>query len=309
MSSLFSSQDVVCELIVRNYMKNTKIINQVVPDDLQFVLKRDLPGIKKTFSETYSQKNEQTEFQENLHTLKYTTAENLSREKTFDLYKIEENNLFSIYNKLEEKAKEIGVNVEYLDLTEFSEDDHYNNDHSGDIENKKHAETARSDGKNLILEKELKNAGGIQGRMYDLMHLAFGHMVQWSSDDKKLLLTKEESWAIGYRNHEGSPDIVLEMMSLYEFEAGMQGIEALRQVIDEVDISKEQKERITQYFVDYVYADRDYIIQHYRGNHESFQKFWKFGQNIPPRQTLPKVEKFIKRHAVEIGLIQDKQPV
>ncbi len=132
-------------------------------------------------------------------------------------------------------------------------------------------------------------------------------MVQWSSDDHKLLLTKEEAWAIGYRNHEDSPDCVLDMMSLYEFEAGMQGVEALHQVLDRMTIPEDQKEKILQYFVDYVYGDRDYIIQHYRGNHESFQKFWKFGQDIPPRQTLPAVDSFIERSAVEIGLIRDTE--
>ena len=192
-------------------------------------------------------------------------------------------------------------------MQDFSEDDYYENEFAEEVEHKKHAETARSDGKTLVLEKDLKAAGGASARMYDLMHLAFGHMVQWSTEEKNMLLTRDEAWSIGYRNHEKSPDRVLEMMSLYEFEAGMQGLEAVRQALDVSQLSEDQKERVTQYFTDYVYADRDFIIQHYRGNHNKFEKYWKFVQPIPPRQTLPEVKEFIARHAVEVGLIRDKQ--
>ena len=286
----------------------TKKIPSSVPLDLHFVwTKYDPKQIAKIFGKKYAQLNTETVLQKKLHMLPYTNAQGLSREETFKLYGIDEQNLLSIYEKLEEKAKKSGVSIEYVDLTGFSEDDYYENDLSGDAENTRHAETARSDGKHLLLEKDIKAAGRIQGRMYDLLHLAFGHMVQWSTDDAKMILTKEEAWAIGYRNHEGSADRILDLMSLYEFEAGMQGIEALRQVLDEATLSDDQKEAILQYFTDYVYADRDYIIQHYRGNHLSFQKFWKFGCAIPPRQKLPDVKSFIERSAVEIGLIRDKQ--
>jgi hypothetical protein len=254
----------------------------------------------------YSQIFSKTTLQQEMENSKLPTAEFLSRIETFEKYDIDERLLFLIYIELEKKAIASGISVEYADITGFSEDDYYENHHA-EPDHKKHAETARSDGKNLLLEKNIDKAGGIQGRMYDLMHLAFGHMVQWSSEDSKLLLTREEAWSIGYRNHETSPDRVVDMMSFYEFEAGMQGIEALRQVLDKMSIIEDQKDRILQYFIDYVYCDSSYIIQHYRGNHESFQKFWKFGQPISPRSHLPMVDTFIKRHAVEIGLIQDRE--
>lgn len=285
-------------------MENITPNKTIVPKDLQFVLQKDICNIEKSMIERYAQSGDSNVIQSKIKELNYIGAESLSKSETFVLYEIDEKNLFLIYEKLERKARGIGVNVEYVDMTGFSEDTYYENNEN---EETKHAETARSDGKNLLLEKDLQNAGGIQGRTYDLLHLAFGHLVQWSSDDKSLLLTKEEAWSIGYRNHEGSPDIVIDMMSLYEFEAGMLGLEALRQVLDNTEIYPEQKEKITQYFTDYVYADRAYIIQHYRGNHESFQKFWKFGQPVPSRQSIPNVKEFIKRHAVEIGLIQDIQ--
>ncbi len=279
--------------------------NPNVPVDLLFVWdKYNLKTIADTFAVRYSQTFPKTALQQELENLKLPTAEFLSRAETFEKYGIDERLLFLVYTELEKKAIEAGVSVEYSDITGFSEDDFYENHHV-EPDHKKHAETARSDGKNLLLEISLEKAGGIQGRLYDLMHLTFGHMVQWSSEDSKLLLTREEAWSIGYRNHETSPDRVVDMMSFYEFEAGMQGIEALRQVLDRMNILEEQKDRILQYFVDYVYCDSSYIIQHYRGNHQSFQKFWKFGQPIPPRGHLPNVEGFIKRHAVEIGLIQD----
>jgi len=282
------------------------IQNQNVPSDLLFVWdKYNLKTIADNFAVRYAQTFPKTALQQELENLKLPTAEFLSRAETFAKYNIDERLLFLAYVELEKKAIESGVSIAYADITGFSEDDFYENHHV-EPDHKKHAETARSDGKNLLLEQNLEKAGGTQGRMYDLMHLAFGHMVQWSSEDQKMLLTREEAWSIGYRNHEKSPDRVVDMMSFYEFEAGMQGVEALRQVLDRMNIIEDQKERILQYFVDYVYCDSAYIIQHYRGNHQSFQKFWKFGQPIPQRGHVPHVDTFIKRHAVEIGLIRDK---
>jgi len=265
--------------------------------------KYNLEQISKSFDKKYAQIISETKTQNELRGFNLPNAEFFTRTQTFEKYIIDERLLFLVYTKLEKKAIELGVIVEYADMSGFSEDDLYENNQI-ETDHKKHAETARSDGKTLLLEKNLENAGGIQGRIYDLMHLAFGHMIQWSSEDSKLLLYRQEAWSIGYRNHATSPDIVIDMMSFYEFEAGMQGIEILHEVLDSMNISQDQKERILQYFIDYAYCDRSYIIQHYRGNHEPFQKFWKFGQAISPRESIPLIEEFIKRHTVEIGLIQ-----
>jgi hypothetical protein len=278
-----------------------------LPEDLQFIKNIKIENIKELFKVRYAQPFKETRLQKEFKEKKLVSALQMSREETFDQYGIDERLLFVIYKELERRAFKMGIEVTYEDITGFSEDEFYDNDYSDDPDNESHAETARSDGKVLCLEQDLKNSNGIQGRMYDLLHLAFGHMIQWSSDDDRLLLTKEQSWSVGYRNHDRSPDKVVDLVSLYEFEAGMQGVEALRQELDDIDIPAEQKEAIIQFFTDYAYCDRDYIIQHYRGNHESFQKFWFFGQEIPPRQSLPKVRTFIQRHSVELGLIQDKK--
>jgi hypothetical protein len=291
-------------------IKNHKnpLSTENILSELSFVWKKyNLKTITKIFAKRYAQNIPKTTLQLQLENMKLLTAESLSKEDTLKHYDIDEHNLFLVYEALEKKARVSGIDIEYADISTFSEDEYYKNEHADDPEHVKHAETARSDGKILLLEKDIEKAGGITGRMYDLLHLAFGHMVQWSSNDTAMLLTREESWAIGYRNHDTSPDRVIDMMSFYELEAGMQGVEALRQILDGMTFSEDQKERITQYFANYVYCDSSYIIQHYRGNHESFQKFWKFGQPIPPRIPLPIVENFIQRHAVEIGLIRDKQ--
>lgn len=289
---------------------NTKnIIPNDVPQDLHFVWQRDQMAIEKDFKQKYAQTVKTTSTQNRFKGLPFKTAEQLTRDETFNLYSIDEKNLFVVYEKLVEKAKASGVTIEYVDMTMFSEDDYHDNDHSYDKDHEKHAETARSDGKTLLLEIDLVAAGGIQGRIYDLLHLAFGHMVQWSTDDGSTLFTREEAWSLGYRNHEQSPKTIVDIMSLYEFEGGMQGVEALHQTLDDsrLSLDQDQREAILQYFVDYAYCDKDYIIQHYRGNHESFQKFWGFGKPIPPRRNIPAVKEFIERTAVEIGLIRDKQ--
>jgi len=271
-----------------------------VPTDLAFVIAKDIPAIAESFISRYAQVIPVTDFQKK----SLGSAELLSREETASLYGYTRDLLFNVYGLLEAKARQSGIGIEYVDMTGFSEDTHYGNTEN---EATKHAETARSDGKNLLLEADLERAGGIEGRMYDLLHLAFGHMVQWSTDDSRMLLTKEQAWQIGYRNHEQSADVVIDMMSLYEFEAGMMAIEVLQETLRPILIHPREKDAILQYFVDYVYADRGYIIQHYRGNHESFQKFWKFGQPIPPRRESPEVQHFIQRTAVEVGLIKDMQ--
>ncbi len=97
------------------------------------------------------------------------SGEKLTREETFSEYGIKEAYLFEVYALLEQKAIKNGVTVEYANLTTFSEDDFYKN-YTDDETHQKHAETARSDGKTLLLEESLKDAGGIQGRLYDLIH-------------------------------------------------------------------------------------------------------------------------------------------
>jgi hypothetical protein len=292
-------------IIYVNQNKNIMKKDTSIPTDLNFVTEMNIDLLSFQFDEKYSQNTPVTALQKYFLRNKYISADHLTRDETFNLYMINESSLVKVYRCLEMEAVKMGIVVEYVAMSVFSEDDHYENNENQDT---KHAETARSDGKNLLLEVDLKKAGGIQGRMYDLLHLAFGHMVQWSTEDPHMLLTKEQAWSIGYRNHEKSPDIVLDMMSLYEFEAGMLAIEVLRKILmKDRDIPHEEKYSIWQYFVDYVYADRGYIIQHYRGNHESFQKFWKFGQPIPLPQEFPHVECFIQRHAVEVGLIKDQQ--
>lgn len=282
---------------------NEKIQQQNIPQDLAFIRDFDIAQARKIIEKKFEQTFPASEFQLSLKDKKFTgKVREYIRE-----YGIEEKNLFTIYEKLESQARESGIEIEYTDLSGFSEDDFYENIFD-DEDHEKHAETARSDGKVLLLEKDIERAGSIVGRMYDLLHLAYGHMVQWSTTDNNALLTKEEAWAIGYRNHEGSPDKILDLMALYELEAGMMGVNALMRALADIDgISKVEKDAIIQYFTDYVYADSKYIIQHYRGNREKFEKYFTAGNDVPPLYKEYDVPEYIKRQTVEIGLIRDKQ--
>lgn len=281
-------------------------MNKETIKKLDFVWKKyTLTDIEVVFAEKYQQRYRQTDFQKELKFIENPLR--LLPHEVFLTYKIDETILYELYGYLEKRAIKSGIDIHYVDMSQFSEDVFYENDHEGDLEHENHAETARSDGQELLLEKDLKKIGGIQGRIYDLIHLAFGHMIQWSVDGDELLLTREEAWNIGYRNHDVSPDSVLDMVRLYEFEAGMMGVQAIRRELDIMQISEQVKDRIIQYFTDYVYCDRDYIIQHYRGNHKAFQSFWKFGNDVPKQQKVVAVDTFIKRHVVELGLIKDLQ--
>lgn len=221
-------------------------------------------------------------------------------------YGITEKDLFAAFEKLEQKTKQMGIDVEYVDMSGFSEDVYYGNEFE-DPEHRIHAETARSNGKTLFLEKDLEKAGNIPGRMYDLMHLSFGHMVQWSTDDPKALLTKDQAWSVGYRNHDESPDRVLELVQLYEFEAGLMGINMLQKELKNVDLPDQTKEGILQYFTDYVYTDGKFITGHYRGNKDSFESHFKPGQDIPSEFEEYTLSNLIERETMELGLIKDQQ--
>ncbi len=274
-----------------------------LPEDLDFINALDVTATSKVLIEKFAQQNPQTAFQRSMKTKVFSGKKVHEYIKE---YGINEKTLMTVYSRLEKQARENGIIVEYLDLSQFEEDEFYENELVSNKE--KHAETARSDGKTLVLEKDIERAGGIPGRMYDLLHLAYGHMVQWSTIDSRALLTKEEAWAIGYRNHEGSPDKVLALMAQYELEAGMSGVSALtKMLVDMNEISGMEKEAIIQYFTDYVYADSAYIIQHYRGNRHKFEEYFQAGREVPPLYQALTVPEYIKRQTVEIGLIRDKQ--
>ncbi len=218
-----------------------------------------------------------------------------------EAYGIDQSDLHAAYKELEKMAIEAGIDLEYQDLTGFSEDEFYGNDVD---EEEKHAETARSDGKKLIMEQNLEMAEGIEGRLYDLMHVGFGHMVQWSCDDDNLLLDSEKAWAIGYRNHDESPDEVLEVVKMYEFEGGILGIQKLKEALTKTNIGEEDQEMIVQYFTDLATADREFIMSHYRGNHDPLSSFWNVGNLIPDTFQFPETA-FIQRESVELGVIRE----
>jgi hypothetical protein len=278
-------------------------INSVnLPADLLFIWSLNISALKRNLQQKYTQRIPKTPFQTSLKNRSFSGQ---IREYLKE-YGLEEEMLFGVYERLEQKARENGIIVEYIDLSNFIEDEYYKNE--PDSTYIRHAETARSDGKTLFLEKDLEKSGGIAGRMYDLIHLAFGHIVQWSTVDTDALLAKEQAWNIGYRNHEKSPDVVLDLMQLYELEAGMMGVNALMATLKNIpELSSEEKEAIIQYFTDYVYTDNKFIIQHYKGGKNKFEHYFLPGQDVPPEYESLVVPTYIKRHAVEIGLLKDQQ--
>ncbi len=230
-----------------------------------------------------------------------TNMSGLSFREIASKYNIKEVDLHKTYTILENMAGDLGINLEYSDLSKFIEDEHYGNEVE---EEDKHAETARSDGKTLLMEQRLELAEGIEGRLYDLMHVGFGHMVQWSSNSDSMILGAEEAWAIGYRNHDVSPDQVLELVKLYEFEGGVLGIQKLKEALEQTDLEDVVKVNITQFFTDLASADREFIMGHYRGSHEPLSAFWTVGNTRPDDFKFPEVD-FKQRDFVELGVIRE----
>ena len=269
--------------------------------DLAFVAQLDRRALRKRLSKKYERpQKDRTAFQKEMAGVTFKLEQPIA--SRIEQYGISEQTIHVLYDAVEKRAREIGIQLEYWDLTGLVEDVLYKNDVDA---NETHSETARSDGKWLFLEQDLVKTGGIISRLYNLLHVGFGHMTQWSTTDPDMAFTKEQAWALGYRNHDKSPESVLEAMQVYEFEAGMVGIIALQQIGASLpNITPEELERVVQFFTDFTHADNQFIIDHYRGKKSKVESYFIPGQTPPRLLTAPKIPAYLQRGVVEIGFIQ-----
>ena len=84
-------------------------------------------------------------------------------------YRVAEHDLFRLFTAFEELVKNNGMDVEIVDLSHVEDSDTDDTDH---------AETCTADGKTIYLHNQLKDHGGILTRIYDIMHMGCGHLIQ-----------------------------------------------------------------------------------------------------------------------------------
>lgn len=88
-----------------------------------------------------------------------------------DHYKVKEQDLFRVCNALIALCEKNGVKIILTDMSKFTEND---GDQDAD-----HIETCTSDGEVVYLHNHLADHGGILTRIYDILHMGCGHIVQW----------------------------------------------------------------------------------------------------------------------------------
>jgi hypothetical protein len=104
-----------------------------------------------------------------------------------------------------------------------------------DDETSDHAETCTSDGKTIYLHNQLKDHGGILTRIYDVMHMGCGHLIQRGSDENQgLKRYGDNARGIGSVFHLGADKSTLDDVQKYELEAGQLGVSFITRELQSV---------------------------------------------------------------------------
>jgi hypothetical protein len=202
------------------------------------------------------------------------TPGKITKENLLDYYKIPETDLERLFPELEKQAQSFGLDVVLADLSQLTK---VNDPKALDI---KH-DTCQSDGKTVYLHNDLKKAGGMPSRIYDLIHVGLGHGTQWSANkNSKLQFAGDKSWKIATKAYVGAGEENLKTVYEYEKEAGRLGLEHLKKVLAKSNRITSAGQ-IIQMYNDYLIRDLSYIMQYYRSG-----KIVDFFENFEPNQPL-----------------------
>lgn len=215
-----------------------------------------------------------------------------------EYYNVSERDLDTIYRAFEGQCKKYLIEVLTVNLTWMKEENEW--------EDADHSETCTSDGKTIYLHNQLSDHWGIMTRVYDIMHMWCGHLIQrWAKENSGLEYYGDKARKIGSVFHMWASDDLLLKVSNYELEAGILWVQHLREIIKEVILQDSDTESIIQLYSDYVQTDHEYIIDYYRtGKSSNFFKNRKFNQELLPEINLPIVIDIQKRSDIEIWLVR-----
>jgi hypothetical protein len=170
-------------------------------------------------------------------------------------YNVWDNDLFRVFHAIEDHVIASGIHVEIVNLSNATDSWEQDADH---------AETCTSDGLTIYLHNQLADHGGIATRIYDILHMGCGHLIQWwATETSGLERYGDKAREIGSVFHGDSSEQVLQDVERYEFEAWRLGISYLTKIIDTLALDGD-KQDIIQMYSDYVRTDKDYIIDYYR---------------------------------------------
>lgn len=222
-------------------------------------------------------------------------------------YGLEVSYIKIIFDKLIEKAKEIGVEVVMTDLSHVKEVEIFRDSLAVDAKDE-HYETCVTDGKKVYLHNRDEKTGGVAGQLYDVLHVALGHLWQWGSDQKGgLKFFGNFSYELGTIFFLGANERQLEVVREYEKEGSMIALQNLRNILLDLDLRDETKENVVRFMNDYMNTDLWYIIDYYRnGIEKPFYDNWMYNQPMLPEINLPTKLNLISRDAPAIPLISNR---
>jgi len=214
-------------------------------------------------------------------------------------YNVSERDLHTVYEAFEKECKKNLIEVITIDLSWLEEEHEW--------EDADHAETCTSDGKTIYLHNQLSDHWGITTRIYDIMHMGCGHLLQrWAKEHSWLEYHGDKAWEIGSVFHMWASDELLSKVWDYELEAWTLWVQYLRNIVKKVSLQDSTPEAIIQLYSDYVQSDHEYIIGYYKTwVSTNFFSHWKFDQPILPETQIPTDITVQKRTSIEIWLIRN----
>jgi hypothetical protein len=221
----------------------------------------------------------------------------VNAESILQKYNVKESDLFRVYEALVKYVIAAGIVIQQVDLSNLNEGQ------AG--EEADHAETCTSDGHTIYLHNQLKDHGGILTRIYDVMHMWCGHLIQWWSDEKQgISRYGDKAWEIWSVFHMGADAETLSHVQKYELEAWQLGLSCLSKILRWLALDS-SAENIMKLYNDYVMTDNDYIIDYYHTG-ESKNFFSQRQYNTPRLPLLNTNIQFtpLQRTMIDIGLIR-----
>lgn len=222
-------------------------------------------------------------------------------------YDLKKEDVSIVFNAVVSKAKEIGVEVIITDLSHVKEVEVFR-DSLGIEPKDDHYETCVTDGKTVYMHNRDEKTGGVAGQLYDVLHVALGHLWQWGSDQKGgLQFFGNFAFELGTIFYLGANEKQLDIVREYEREGSVIAFTNLLKILESLDLPHATKVSIKHFVSDYMHTDLWYIIDYYRnGIEKPFYECWKYNQPMISEINLPAELNLVKRNAPAIPLISNR---
>ena len=158
--------------------------------------------------------------------------ENEIRTRILKKYNLENRQLHYLFDKVSELLVQKGFSIHFQNLEPIVETEIYRINRELDTKDEHH-ETCLSDGKNIWLHDNIEDSGGIEGRLYDILHVGFGHAWQWAaSSDSGYKYFGQIAWNMATEFYLFKPEDQIQLARDYEEEASKLSYMNLKTVLN-----------------------------------------------------------------------------